>query len=397
MTDLARGIRESDLSEDSLLIDEAAEYLFHELSTPKEFTVSREASDLVAHFNTAIAGKQAEKTFQEAQVPLKGNPKARYAVILDWVRGFLATGHEPKIEGDFAEEAAVHILRGGFRKKDIVKTVLAAKLSGFSGTHPTIGKGGAYAFHFNRFIDKLRRFDRETVPKFRAYTKLKTELIETKRETMRLQEFKPRVMSAFVRNRLIDQVYLPMAGANLAKQLGTAGDDTRTDRMGLLLLISPPGYGKTTLMEYIANRLGITFVKVNGPAIGHNVTSLDPNEAPNASAREEVDKLNLALEMGDNIMIYLDDIQHCHPEFLQKFISLCDAQRKMEGVWNGNAKTYDLRGKKVAVVMAGNPYTESGGKFQFLTCSPTARIPTTWETSLAGTNPRSRRLILKTR
>ncbi|MCB1091226.1 MAG: AAA family ATPase, partial [Verrucomicrobiae bacterium] len=55
---------------------------------------------------------------------------------------------------------------------------------------------------------------------------------------------------------------------------------------------------------------------------------------------------------------------HTHPEFLQKFISLCDAQRKIEGVWNGESKTYDLRGRKVCVVMAGNPYTESGGKFQ---------------------------------
>ena len=63
-------------------------------------------------------------------------------------------------------------------------------------------------------------------------------------------------------------------------------------------------------------------------------------------------------------MLYLDDIQHCNPEFLQKFISLCDAQRKIEGVYKGKAKTYDLRGKKVSVVMAGNPYTESGGKFQ---------------------------------
>jgi hypothetical protein len=63
-------------------------------------------------------------------------------------------------------------------------------------------------------------------------------------------------------------------------------------------------------------------------------------------------------------MIYLDDIQHCNPEFLQKFISLCDGQRKIEGVYKGRARTYDLRGKKVAVVMAGNPYTESGGKFQ---------------------------------
>jgi hypothetical protein len=172
------------------------------------------------------------------------------------------------------------------------------------------------------------------------------------------------VMSAFVRNRLIDEVYLPLIGDNLAKQLGTAGADTRTDRMGMLLLISPPGYGKTTLMEYVANRLGLTFVKVNGPALGHNVLSLDPAEAPNAAAREEVIRLNLALEMGDNVMIYVDDIQHTNPEFLQKFISLCDAQRKIEGVWKGRARTYDLRGRKVAVVMAGNPYTESGGKFQ---------------------------------
>ena len=68
--------------------------------------------------------------------------------------------------------------------------------------------------------------------------------------------------------------------------------------------------------------------------------------------------------MGDNVMIYLDDIQHCNPELLQKFISLCDATRRIEGVFNGKPKTYDLRGRKVAVVMAGNPYTESGQKFQ---------------------------------
>ena len=61
---------------------------------------------------------------------------------------------------------------------------------------------------------------------------------------------------------------------------------------------------------------------------------------------------------------YLDDIQHCNPEFLQKFISLCDAQRKIEGVYKGRTKTYDFRGRKVCVVMAGNPYTESGERFR---------------------------------
>src|SRR5690606_26255190 len=99
-------------------------------------------------------------------------------------------------------------------------------------------------------------------------------------------------------------------------------------------------------MEYVASRLGLIFMKINGPALGHHIVSLDPEDADNAASREEVEKLNLAFEMGDNVMLYLDDIQHCNPEFLQKFISLADGQRKIEGVYKGKSKTYDFRGKK---------------------------------------------------
>ncbi|HET9626718.1 MAG TPA: ATP-binding protein, partial [Kofleriaceae bacterium] len=211
---------------------------------------------------------------------------------------------------------------------------------------------------------RLSRFRTETVPAFRAYRTVRSEIADRERKRLRIDELKPRVMSSFVRNRLIDQVYLPLIGANLAKQLGAAGAARRTDQMGMLLLISPPGYGKTTLMEYVAARLGLAFVKVNGPALGHKVTSLDPADAPNATARQEIEKVSLALEMGTNVMLYLDDIQHTSPELLQKFISLCDAQRKIEGVWRGRSRTYDLRGKKLCVVMAGNPYTESGEQFR---------------------------------
>ena len=166
------------------------------------------------------------------------------------------------------------------------------------------------------------------------------------------------------RRQLVDDVYLPLLGDNLAKQLGATGDAKRTDQMGLRLLISPPGYGKTTLMEYVADRLGLVFVKVNGPALGHQVTSIDPAEAPNATARQEIEKISFALEMGNNVLLYLDDIQHTNPELLQKFISLCDAQRRMEGVWDGRTRTYDLRGKRFAVCMAGHPYPEAGQRFR---------------------------------
>jgi hypothetical protein len=117
-------------------------------------------------------------------------------------------------------------------------------------------------------------------------------------------------------------------------------------------------------MEYVANRLGLIFMKINCPSLGHDVLSLDPERAPNATAKQELVKLNLALEMGNNVMLYLDDIQHTNPEFLQKFISLCDGTRRIEGVWQGKTKTYDMRGKKFCVCMAGNPYTESGEAFK---------------------------------
>jgi hypothetical protein len=107
----------------------------------------------------------------------------------------------------------------------------------------------------------------------------------------------------------------------------------------------------------------MTFVKINCPSIGHDQLSLDPAQAKNSTAKNEVKKINLAFEMGNNVMLYLDDIQHTNPEFLQKFISLCDGSRKVDGVWNDESKTYDMRGKKFAVVMAGNPYTESGEAF----------------------------------
>ncbi len=372
---------------DDALLDEAADYLFHELTDPQHrtrggFCIAQAASDLVRAFHEHLRHNAGDKRFSDSLKSVQKTPGVAYELARDWVSAYVnqaSAGREPAepaaageqsgfsketgARADCVDEAAACLLAPSIDPRCVIAAGTERDLAGLIGIHPVLD-GGRYHLNFNRFLHKLERFERDVVPRFKRYHELKTELVQHAREEIKLEEFKPRVLTSFVRNRLIDSVYLPLIGDNLAKQVGTTGEGKRTDRQGLLLLISPPGYGKTTLMEYIANRLGIIFMKINGPAIGHGVTSADPAAAPNAGAREEVEKLNLAFEMGDNVMIYLDDIQHCHPELLQKFITLCDAQRKIEGVWKGRTRTYDFRGRKVCVVMAGNPYTESGEKFR---------------------------------
>lgn len=240
---------------------------------------------------------------------------------------------------------------------------LLCHVEGLLGEHTRINKGSVELV-LDDFIQRNEHHRSSVVPSFEAYLSQRTQLLSSAKEDFRLGEFKPRPLTSFVRNKLISESYLPLIGDNFAKQMGTLGDKKRTDLMGMLLLISPPGYGKTTLIEYVAHKLGLVFMKINGPSIGHQATSLDPADAPDQNAAREIEKINLAFEMGNNVLLYLDDIQHTHPEFLQKFISLCDGTRRIEGTWKGKTKTYDMRGKKFAVVMAGNPYTESGEAFR---------------------------------
>ncbi|MER5998100.1 DNA repair ATPase [Nonomuraea angiospora] len=329
----------------------AGEYLVEELgSSPFGFVTGKAARDLLDGFRQTLGPAKLREFEDELKsVPLPERLQLAHAWMAAYHQG-------PEV----AEAIAVQLC--DVPRHDSSAAVQET-VDGLLGAHPRI-KDRKLDIRLDELLTRTRRFRQERVPAYRAYQRRRSELVEAERHRLRLDEYKPKVMSAFVRNRLLDEVYLPLIGDNLAKQLGAAGAGKRTDQMGLLLLISPPGYGKTTLMEYVASRLGLVFVKVNGPALGHEVTSLDPADAPDATARQEVEKISFALETGNNTLLYLDDIQHTSPELLQKFISLCDAQRRIEGVWNGRTRTYDLRGKRFAVCMAGNPYTESGQRFR---------------------------------
>ncbi len=340
----------------------AAEYLVAELGRDRpEFIVSRYARELADELKRTLSDTSWRK-YQATLSKLKGRVAERWNLTHAWLSALVESRDLHSLERYIPE--AVALINSDERvDRRFTEADIELSITGLLGDHPTISKQ-ALSFSVDQFLLRLHHHKQIVIPGYQNYLKVRHQIMEQEQEALHLDSFKARPLSSFVRNRLINDAYLPIIGDNLAKQMGTVGKDKRTDLMGLLMMISPPGYGKTTLMEYIANRLGLIFMKINCPSLGHDVLSLDPAQAPNATAKQELNKLNLAFEMGNNVMLYLDDIQHTHPEFLQKFISLCDGTRRVEGVWKGKTKTYDMRGRKFCVVMAGNPYTESGEMFK---------------------------------
>lgn len=340
----------------------AAHYLVEELARARtEFIASKYAQQLVELLKSSLDEK-TWRLYQNNLEQLLGWPVERWQLSTAWLQALVKQHNLPQLVR-YIPEAVALINADGRLDRRFTEVDLQLSISGLLGDHPNV-VDRTLAWSLDEFLQRLDYHHKISIPNYRRYLELRTQASVRERASLHLDSFKAKPLSSFVRNRLINESYLPIIGDNLAKQMGSLGEHKRTDLMGLLMMISPPGYGKTTLMEYVANRLGLIFMKINCPSLGHDVLSLDPEQAPNATAKQELHKINLAFEMGNNVMLYLDDIQHTHSEFLQKFISLCDGSRRIEGVWKGHTKTYDLRGRKFCVVMAGNPYTESGEAFK---------------------------------
>ncbi|MBE0362767.1 hypothetical protein PULV_a0329 [Pseudoalteromonas ulvae UL12] len=347
--------------------DLAAAYLVQQLAQQKTaeqqlFIISQQAKNLAEQFSSDAKAKGYVNELNHACENVTQTDE-RALLFLSWVNAYCMQSEA--VNAVVQAEAAnyVHLCATTKLQYRVLDVTPVTQVERLMGQHKRVQEQRLHVDYAD-FYARTRKYITDQVPAFEQYHTLRSDILAEQKERLQLDEFKARPLSSFVRNQLINKVYFPIIGDNLAKQIGSAGKNKRTDLMGMLLLISPPGYGKTTLVEYVANRLGLTFVKVNCPSIGHDQVSLDPAQAINATAEKEITKINQSFEMGNNVMLYLDDIQHTNPEFLQKFISLCDGSRRIDGVWNGKSKTYDLRGKKFAVVMAGNPYTESGESFK---------------------------------
>ncbi|MFT4759142.1 MAG: hypothetical protein ACI9XO_000002 [Paraglaciecola sp.] len=191
-----------------------AYYLYQEKTRGDRFIISPEAASLHAAF----------LKYEKSVKALEESPSEQFELIQQWVGAFQSNGQIT--DNEVVMEVAVLLLTENFDAKNVVHTETKKEIAGMHGEHGVL-KNGSYDLDYNHFMNKLAEFQAQEVPKYEQFTALKKSLAEQRKKALRLGEFKPRVLSSFVRNKLIDKVYLPIFGNNLAKKIGTAGKTCR--------------------------------------------------------------------------------------------------------------------------------------------------------------------------
>ena len=231
------------------------------LGTNNPFPISQEAADLYQQFQQQLQERRATELFEQSVERLAGQPVAQFQLVQQWVQASHLTPRPPLLgergsqssadglvltsidtasttqqeakasddtnrqapplpeERGLGGEVAVLLLTHSFDPARVIHTPTRETLTNFQGTHPRLSDARTYALDFPAFRRRLRRFEALTVPRFEQFQAMKKQRLAEATEALRLESFRPRVLTSFVRNQLIDQVYLPLIGANLAKQI----------------------------------------------------------------------------------------------------------------------------------------------------------------------------------
>ena len=203
------------------LIPEAAEYLFHQLGCGNGFVQDKVVQDLKRAFEQHLQSKQYTDSLYQGQL----RPWAKHPFnALRVIRGLDPT-HSSRNMGRSStqQNSRGQFLPGKFPKHDVVNQSVVCPVEDMVGSHDLI-QDKVYTLHYCQFMTKLRVHQQTTLPKFHEFQTLRNSIVTRMSQQLRLDEFKPRVMTTFVRNQLIDKIYLPLIGDDLAKQIGAEGD-----------------------------------------------------------------------------------------------------------------------------------------------------------------------------
>ncbi|MDQ3040553.1 MAG: DNA repair protein, partial [Pseudomonadota bacterium] len=217
--------------------EEAAAYLIDSVTnaTPS-FHASADADVLEKALREALRGNESGKIFEATLGQYQQRPRVQWKLVQQAIEA-MASRPELARHARFTAEATALYLHGRALKVVVRNAELTATITGLLGQHPRI-ESGSLTLSIDEALARFHGHVTGFVPEYQRYLALRSQVVHHEREAMQLSSFKAKPLTSFVRNKLINDVYLPVIGDNFAKQMGTAGEGKRSDLMGLLMMIS---------------------------------------------------------------------------------------------------------------------------------------------------------------
>ena len=125
-------------------------------------------------------------------------PSACYYIAEGALKAF-----DPDAEKNIIDEVLGFIITQKFDPKNIRCISYEAGIKDLK----SLEKDTEYHLNYFEFVSRLSHFNTVTVPKYKRLQELKYSWVSEKKKALKLDTFQPQILSSFVRNKLINDVY----------------------------------------------------------------------------------------------------------------------------------------------------------------------------------------------
>ena len=203
-TEIASAMREfldlHPMDFDDLEINRAADYMVCELGRERvEFIGSKYARQLAEELRRSL-NDESWRRFQQSLEKMVGWPAERWKLSCAWLAA-LVKEKELHLLARYIPEAAGLINTNERIDRRVTETDLEITIEGLMGDHRTIEKQCLH-LAVDEFLLRLDHHVVNHVTNYLNYLNHRQEVITRERESLRLDEFKARPLSSFVRNPL---------------------------------------------------------------------------------------------------------------------------------------------------------------------------------------------------
>lgn len=362
---LRRGLEAQGIEVSPSHIPLAAEWLARELraATPR-FSLSQEASALRDSFLAFLDSSDQRELFRLDLQGLEDRPADRLLLVRAWLASFIGVerplgpfDHEP-----FLFEAAVALAIASRVPREVMLLSSWITVLDLRSEHAAI-VGGSFSIRADVLLCEVSRMRTELVPLWHRWQAERAAVEGRLLDELSCHVNWPRGEEAGLetalrltrleRSALFSPLRRLLLGVEAERGIPDEGS-ALPFRQALVVYVSPSALSPAPVLAHLAQQQQLIHVVIEARRIGGEVRELEPVTAPTQSARLELQRLLLGLELGEHTLLEVRDAHLLHPQLLQTFLPLAEG-RDLELVQAGGARRLTLHRRRFVLVFCTRP------------------------------------------